>query len=104
VDAPLIRVYNFLREHSRRRRRRYRRLIMATELLSMHYLLEVLLYQVRIHSNYGFLYTYIQQAGQLARYGWNKRIQVRTTRDRKLISVAYWMYVPCLLRIPCYPL
>lgn len=41
------------------------------------------------------LFTYIEQAGQLAHYGWNKRIQVRTARDRKIISIAYWMCVSC---------
>lgn len=53
VDAPLIRVYNFLRECSRSRRRHYRRLTSITELLSMHYLLEVLLYQVQLEPHWG---------------------------------------------------
>jgi hypothetical protein len=86
VDAPLIRVYNFLRECSKRRGRRNRGLINTTELLSMHYLLEVLLYQVQMESHCGFLIAYIDRlVNSRTMDGINESISERHVTERSSV-------------------
>lgn len=73
VDAPLVRVYNFLR---------MLHLLLYTlahlrpvELLSLTYQLEILIYQ----------------ADQLHEFGWKDCLRLRVSGDRKSMTVQYWV-------------
>ncbi|TFK53984.1 MED14-domain-containing protein [Heliocybe sulcata] len=60
VDAPLVRVFNFL------------------QMMSMSYMLEILCYQ----------------AVRMCNLGWGEYLNVSMTRDRKSITVSYWLRKP----------
>ncbi|TFY81803.1 hypothetical protein EWM64_g2210 [Hericium alpestre] len=62
VDAPLIRLYNFL------------------QMMSMSYQLEILWYQ----------------AERMRSLGWAEFLTVEMARNRKSLSLSYWMYAPLL--------
>ncbi|KAI9510089.1 mediator complex subunit MED14-domain-containing protein [Russula earlei] len=66
IDAPLARLYNFL------------------QVMSMSYQLEILWYQV-LHD---------AQAERLRSLGWGDFLKVEMSRDRKILSISYWIRQP----------
>lgn len=100
IDAPLVRVFNFLRESCFHFREMKKLLTTEPEMMSMSYQLEILWYQV---STVGppplaHLLTCIRhhlffQAQRMRSLGWADYLKVEMTNERKTLIVSYWVYV-----------
>ena len=75
VDAPLVRVFNFLRKCTLTRENVLFYTSPISEMMSMSYQLEILWYQ----------------AERLRSLGWADYLNVTMTNDRRTLNISYWM-------------